>query len=607
MEVAGFAVGAVTAIGLLGQIFDGCVKAYSLFTKATNYGKDSDRLMCKIRIEEMRLMVWGREWGVVEGKLEAHIAATTSGGQAANESLRKLAEMILKQLLDTVTDFHKLQDKYGLREEAEDSSNSSSAMKGEGRKLSTGAPPPAPKQGRGLREELRLRAKWVVTDKDKFSILLADLKDFNDGLERLFPAARIATLQRAWTNELLSTAKRDISALHILEDASNGIYPQLNHSASLKQLRINLDAAQTKPFKPTSALKIPPSALDLVPSTSADSNRAIGSYVPKGSEIRQNVMLEYLSYDKDLDLDKRLHIYQRVDTLARMVHGASARHPDLHTLDCAGYVDDTRSSRYALVYLLPDNQERKTVPITLSTLLDNPHIRTPALDDRFRLAHTLAVSLWAFNSLDWLHKTFCSNNILFFNVDDVPRPPTPSSSSSALPTRPSHSRKSSSISAPNSPPPTLSKERPVTPKPISSQNPLSLTNPFLTGFDSSRPAAAHSHTAPSRNLHSSDLYRHPASLGVFRAEYCTRFDIYSLGLVLLEIGLWKPLRAFHKPRYSPAVFTERVVQGVLVPGLVAKAGRRYEEVVRICLGVDEKEDPGRVMEWVVGVLEGLRV
>ena len=34
----------------------------------------------------------------------------------------------------------------------------------------------------GLRNELQLRAKWVLIDKEKFTVLTQDLKEYNDGL-----------------------------------------------------------------------------------------------------------------------------------------------------------------------------------------------------------------------------------------------------------------------------------------------------------------------------------------------------------------------------------------------------------------------------------------
>jgi hypothetical protein len=96
---------------------------------------------------------------------------------------------ILTELHRTITDFNKLQDRYGLREELMspiDEKDKAAAPK------RTQSPSVA---GR-LRNELQLRAKWVIADKEKFTVLLRDLKDYNDGLEQLFPPSRLATLQR---------------------------------------------------------------------------------------------------------------------------------------------------------------------------------------------------------------------------------------------------------------------------------------------------------------------------------------------------------------------------------------------------------------------------
>jgi hypothetical protein len=196
MEVLGTALGVVGAVGVLGQIFTGCIRAYAFFTTAANLGRDSERLVCKIRIEEMRLLVWGREWGVVEGKLEAHLQAETNAG---NERLRPLATQILEELYKTITDFNKLQDKYGLREELPSPIN---ADKKDVQKKSN---VPSGMISR-LKTELHLRGKWVIADKDKFMVFLSDLKDYNDGLERLFPHTRLATLHRTWQNEVWSSS-----------------------------------------------------------------------------------------------------------------------------------------------------------------------------------------------------------------------------------------------------------------------------------------------------------------------------------------------------------------------------------------------------------------
>lgn len=195
-EIIGTTVGVV---GFLGQLFDGCVKAYGYFTEATHMDADGQRLLCKVRIEEMRLVVWGRAWGVAEGTFEAHLdrsCGVGDGGGGSNNmpQLRRLARQILEELHSTVTDFKKLKETYGLvdepqqQESGEHKDKENNAGKGKGGKT---------KSEKSWRKEFTLRSKWVIagvsrpilsvsvyvslqltnrSDKEKFTTLLKDLK-----------------------------------------------------------------------------------------------------------------------------------------------------------------------------------------------------------------------------------------------------------------------------------------------------------------------------------------------------------------------------------------------------------------------------------------------
>lgn len=158
-EALGTAIG---VIGFIGQLFDGCVKAYGYFTTAANLDADSQRMLCKVRIEEMRLTVWGREWGVAEGKFDAHLSER-------NPQLRVLATQILEQLHGTVTDFRKLQDRYGLvGEEAAAEKNGGHESMGDDEKKNktNGASKRSTSTNeRSWRRELGLRTKWVIGGK----------------------------------------------------------------------------------------------------------------------------------------------------------------------------------------------------------------------------------------------------------------------------------------------------------------------------------------------------------------------------------------------------------------------------------------------------------
>ncbi|KAH7170965.1 prion-inhibition and propagation-domain-containing protein [Dactylonectria macrodidyma] len=560
----------LAVVGVMGQLFDGCVKAYSFFATAANLDGDSQRLACKVRIEEMRLVVWGRDWGVAEGRLEAHLDSTR------NPQLRRLAMDILQQLHSTVTDFRKLQDRYGLLDHGSSGAGLEVKPKGKGGKRSPSPSPVPSRKGssdekpsdgglsksstasseRSFKKELGLRARWVISDKDKFTILLKDLRDFNDGLERLFPPSHVASFQRSWTHELLESAQRDLAQLSLLEKAATGVYPQLTASATLKSLRINLDAKPQASFKPTFALKVPRPALHIA--EDADRRRCPGRHDTAG-----DVIVEWVDYDRD-DIDERVAHVRRLDDLARMMHSASDCHPDLHSINCVGYTDDAAESRYGLVYKAPAPSFS-----TLHALIASSDLKTPDLNDRVSLAHTLAVALWSLHSLDWLHKSLCSANILFF----------PSAASKSA-----HESTAAAALVPN------------------------IATPFLTGFDASRPDLDTALSVVSKNPSIATLHRHPASLRGM--PHCKPFDVYSLGLVLLEIGLWKVLQAYYKPHYSADRWRDRVVLSALVPGLNSKVGRRYREVVEMCLKADEhmtSSEAGKLMETVVTTLESIRV
>lgn len=562
MEVTGLILGVFGAVGVVGQLLDGCLKAYKIFTTVSNLGRDSERLVCKIRIEEMRLQVWGRQCGVLDGRFEEALAATVG---TPNEGLQALAEMVLRELYQTIMDLSKLQNRYGLKEESPGSvdrqfyKDNSDAQ--------------AMARNNAKKPGMKLKARWVINDKDKFGAFLDDLQFYNDKLEKLFPPAGIATLHRAWNNELLQTAGRDLGQLDLLESASSSLYPELSAFAQLKQLRINLDAkAPSKKTLLASEIKIPSWRL-----TQHDpenqSTRCRCVYQKPLEEMREesvfqeiHVFVEWVVFDALMTLDDRLDLHLRIDNLARMLHSSSNRHPDLNTVDCLGYTEDKDKSRYGLVYKLPPAVVVQTQIRTLEDFIGA--IPVPELEVRFRLAHTLAVAVWSCHSLDWLHKTLCPRNIVFFDTPNDPE----------------------------------SKE-------------VGLSRPYLIGFDSSRPDHMDAMSIASKNLVGEELYRHPDSLGTHRQIYRKSFDIYSLGLLLLEIGLWRPLDLFHRGKYaqySPSAFREKIIQS-LIPTLGSKTGSNYRRVVQQCLCYEDGElskpkvTSHQLMELVVNTLESLKV
>jgi hypothetical protein len=62
-------------------------------------------------------------------------------------------------------------------------------------------------------------------------------------------------------------------------------------------------------------------------------------------------------------------------------------------------------------------------------------------------------------------------------------------------------------------------------------------------------------------------------------------DVYSFGLILLEIGLWKTLEALRRPCAGDAEFRQKLA-GEYCNRLLVKMGRIYWDLTRRCIQND---------------------
>ncbi|QDS69181.1 hypothetical protein FKW77_000010 [Venturia effusa] len=225
------------------------------------------------------------------------------------------------------------------------------------------------------------------------------------------------------------------------------------------------------------------------------------------------------------------------------------------TLQCLGYFEDPREARYGLVYELPKDLTHVARPTSLLTVLQsaskslNSSNRQlppgPPLEDRFRLAFNV---MRAFSKvhIEILHKDVNSSNIVFFHKE------------------PLAAKNQSKIGC-------------------------DIRTPYISSFDLfSEYSIEAPSTAPGHNL-----YRHPEDPRIFNGicGFCSsrsckcpksRFDVYGLGLLLLEIGHWTPLSDLFKARYTLDDFKKRL-ETIWVSRLASKCGTIYMSVVRDCL------------------------
>lgn len=165
---------------------------------------------------------------------------------------------------------------------------------------------------------------------------------------------------------------------------------------------------------------------------------------------------------------------------------------------CAGYFDDEENQRFGLIYQVPYITPQLAETTSLSKLLlqqDN----LPPLESRISLAKELVTSLYFLHAVNWLHKGLRNESILLLTQHGSP----------------------------------------------------DYSQPFISGFEYSRPDEADLTTTAAPDTWV--VYAHPDYQGLNRKTYRKTFDIYSLGIILLEIALWKPaeeILGFGQPSVS---------------------------------------------------------
>jgi hypothetical protein len=232
-------------------------------------------------------------------------------------------------------------------------------------------------------------------------------------------------------------------------------------------------------------------------------------------------------------------------SLDQLVENSRVSH--LGLLRFLGYYIDMANARYAFVYQMPvdyfpflsnpSNLLKELKPKTLVSLFqsgdDHQDIPIPTLESRFRLAYNLLLAVLHLRSQNVVHGNINSSNILVL-------PGLKNSSQEEIGS--------------------LTED---------------VRHPYLTSL------AQFSGNEPSPEPLSSSMYRHPDDKRLLDDDAAWSYDLYSLGLVLLEIGLWTPISRLWKMKYNNAMFKQRI-ENVYIKKLASKCGNAYLHVVQLC-------------------------
>lgn len=202
--------------------------------------------------------------------------------------------------------------------------------------------------------------------------------------------------------------------------------------------------------------------------------------------------VEYKKYPDDID-DELLTMHEiRIGRLAKVLREASPSistilPTDFLTLSCIGYFSERTKHRFGLKFELPSRHESSSQPISLwRALKSGKRYRLP-LQKRLRLAKQISKALLHWHMAGWHHEGISSRNILFFSSPASPEP--------------------------------------------------DFTIPYICGFDFSRESGKISTSRDAKDREFS-VYRHPERQFNTIASHKLRHDIYSIGVVLLDLGLW---------------------------------------------------------------------
>jgi hypothetical protein len=312
---------------------------------------------------------------------------------------------------------------------------------------------------------------------------------------------------------------------------------------------------------------------EVVEGTSQSNQFQLAQWVHNGET--EQVVIEYHDYahgllQEDLEENEVLELKQPVRDLVWLLQNSAftvrgeepdqSNQPTIYSLQCLGYKDEVDKHRFTFFYQLPPvSSDVENKLLTLHELINQLDDKTrqplkPSLGSRFNIAYCLALSLLNIHGSSWLHKNIWSRGILLFHKGDNGIEP--------FETKPTGTSKT--------------------------------CLGFLGDWGYARPIGGNTQMRSNFDIES-NLYLHPERQGSPGREFARRHDIYALGVVLLEIGVWRTAsqlfgsqikdaqRAGKLPK-SKDVYT--ALLGLAKMQLGKEMGERYAAAVVACLTGD---------------------
>ncbi|KAF3917646.1 hypothetical protein AA313_de0207207 [Arthrobotrys entomopaga] len=482
--------GTIIAISELG--YKGAIKAIKTVLIAIHFPKESQDLFLQLQIEQFRLQVWGRTVGLERGRLVECLHPVFSA---------------VRDMLDKITvlfqDLAQLQEKFGLV-----LSDQLIDVDEEQKSLSRRLNEELKRQGLDFHESAKTsdeedvfqplekeffprgtftvtfgrRVKWAMGSKNKFRDCIKILEGYINKLNQLLNETQHQAVQQDLTRiNIIIVGKAEEADISILRDA-------LTEAPSFISLKNLLERKAIATAKDGSITLCGDSHLTLREFNLPDGYSVLERFGTTRRDSNEQVILEKKSFDDKISLANQPQLEARLDRLVALLHPGKSK----LMLKALGYITDARSKCWWLVFQVPAGLtsvpfSMGTAPSTLRDRLGQHRRYDFSLETRLRLAYTLASAYSDLFSGGWLHKGIGSRNIIYLSED--------------------------------------------------------LLSPFIVGFEFARQELEISDVDAAKTPSQIDsaMYRHSNYIPGNAQGYMMHYDIYSFGLLLVEIAMWEPL------------------------------------------------------------------
>ena len=439
--------------------------------------------------------------------------------------------------------------------------------------------------------------KFVLRDKKKMETLVKELCYWNDSLDKMTSRLEQESMRRR-LRVRFSTG--NVDDLQQLQAAAALLQHQdLEKMASARTV-IERGYSTETPSQPPDSPIVPSGAI--TPNTESDfrlemnqldwhglpfmtdQSRAMATYKGEG------IIVDWrLCRDDTWRRQNPKAFRQRTENLTRVLN-SDLKALDVAVLHCIGYLDQS-STVTGYAFRVPPEANPRQKPITLHQLLTNVTKTSdvPDLGDRFELAKVLVTTVFEILNIGWLHKNIRKSSIQRILRKDMPLTTLEPKNVLFWPKKGTKDR-------------------------------WDLSKPYLVGFDISRPNQPGEMSEKPLSDPDDDIYRHPDYRTHNSRSFLPSFDMYSLGIILFEIGMWRTVgyqgtrrtvnssRPSLETHKSDPNFIEKVVMDGPVMDLKRHMGARYRDAVLACLSqeFDAIWDQERVFESVEARLQSFQ-